>query len=59
MKIDVDYIAVEVWIRFGTGDRIRNIPIHMLADKLGEHLSSSIILKAHVLTGCDVTSTRS
>ena len=31
-------------------------PIHILANKLGDNLSSSTILKTHVLIGCDVTS---
>ena len=34
----------------------RNIPIHVLANKLRYHLSSLIILQTHMLTGCDVTS---
>ena len=50
------YGCREIWNRFGTGERTRDIPIHLLAAKLGENLSSSIILKAHVVTGCDVTS---
>ena len=50
------YGCKELWVRFGAGEKTRNIPIHVLADKLGDHLSSSIILKTHVLTGCDVTS---
>ena len=50
------YGCKEVWVRFGTGEKTRDIPIHVLANKLGNHLSSSIILKTHVLTGCDVTS---
>ena len=50
------YGCKELWVRFGAGEKTRNIPIHVLADKLGDHLSSSNILKTHVLTGCDVTS---
>ena len=50
------YGCKELWVQFGAGEKTRNIPIHILADKLGDHLSSSIILKTHVLTGCDVTS---
>ena len=46
----------EVWVRFGAGEKTRDIPIHVLANKLGDHLSSLIILKTNVLTGCDVTS---
>ena len=33
----------------------RDIPIHVLAKNLKDHLSSSIILKTHVVTECDVT----
>ena len=41
------YGCKEVWVRFGTGEKTRDIPIHILANKLGNHLSSSIILKTH------------
>ena len=34
----------------------RDIPIHVLANKLRYHLSSLIILPTHMLTGCNVTS---
>ena len=50
------YGCKELWVRFGAGEKTRNVPIHILADKLGDHLSSSIILKTHVFTGCDITS---
>ena len=50
------YGCKELSVRFGAGEKTRNIPIHILADKLRDHLSSSIILKTHVFTGCDVTS---
>lgn len=33
----------------------RDIPIHVLAKNLKDHLSSSITLKTHVVTECDVT----
>ena len=56
MKKYVDFMVVKNWVRFGAGEKTRNIRIHILVDKLGDHLSSSIILKTHVLTGCDVTS---
>ena len=42
--------------RFGAGEKTMGFPIHILANKLRDNLSSSIILKTHVLTGCDVTS---
>ena len=50
------YGCKELWVRFGAGEKTRNIPIHVLADKMGNHLSSSILLKTHALTGCNVTS---
>ena len=46
---------VELWIRYGTGNKSRFLPIHHFAESLGQKLSS-VILKAHILTGCDVTS---
>ena len=46
----------EVWLLFGSGEKSRYLPIHTLAYKMGYTLSSSILLKVHVLTGCDVTS---
>lgn len=45
----------ELWVEFGTGERRRYIPIHTLADKLGEGLSK-VIVKAHILTGDDALS---
>ena len=56
MKKDVDFMVVKNWVRFGAREKIRNILIHILTDKLGDQLSSSSILKTHVLSGCDVTS---
>ena len=44
----------EVWFHFRTGEKTMNNPIHSMRNKLGDHLSSLIILKTHVLTGCDV-----
>ena len=43
------------WIKYGTGEGERYIPIHKLGDLLGPQ-QCKIVLKAHVLTGCDVTS---
>ena len=43
------------WIRVGTGEKTRFIPIHTLERKLG-HRTCSPVMKAHILTGCDVTS---
>ena len=50
------YGCKEVYVRFGAGEKTGDIPIHVLANRLGDHLSSSIILKTHVPTGCDATS---
>ena len=45
----------ECWIRVGTGEKTRLIPIHNLGRKL-RHRTCSAVMKAHILTGCDVTS---
>ena len=45
----------ECWIRVGTGEKTRFIPIHMLERKLG-HRTCSVVMKAPIFTGCDVTS---
>ena len=45
----------ELWIKYGTGDKFRHIPVHKLGCVLGTQLCK-IILKSHVLTGSDVTS---
>jgi hypothetical protein len=45
----------KIWIRYGLKEKVRNIPIHWIADILGTDKSLAL-LKAHVLTGCDVTS---
>ena len=47
--------SVERWIKFGAGEKGRCIPIHILAERLGKNLLS-VIVKAPVITGCDVTS---
>ena len=46
---------LEVWIRFGNGNKARYIPVHTLHTNLGRDLSK-VVLKAHVLTGCDISS---
>ena len=43
------------WIRVGTGEKTRFIPIHALGRKLG-HRTCSAVMKAHILMRCDVTS---
>ena len=45
----------ELWIEYSTGDKSRYIPIHTLAQKLGEEFCNTIF-KIHVLTGCDSAS---
>lgn len=45
----------ELWIKFGTGEKTKFIPIHSLAMELGPSISAAV-MKAHILTGCDVTS---
>ena len=45
----------ELWIRFGVKEKARNIPIHRIAEELGVEKSAAL-LKAYILTGCDVTS---
>ena len=45
----------QLWVEFGTSERKRHIPPHVLADKLGVELSM-VILKAHILTGDDALS---
>ena len=40
----------------GAGEKARDIYLHVLTKKLGDHLSSSIILKMHVFIGYDATS---
>ena len=45
----------KILIRYGTGNTRRFIPVHKIYEKLGNSVSS-VLLKAHVLTGCDLTS---
>ena len=46
--------VIELWVKYGTGNNERFIPIHLLANRIG--YMCHIILKAHILTGGDVTS---
>ena len=46
---------VELWIQFGVAKSRRFIPLHILAKTLGEDLCS-VLIKAHIFTGCDYTS---
>jgi hypothetical protein len=45
----------ELWIKVGVGDKMRYVPLHTLGRQLGAALCNTLI-KAHTLTGCDVTS---
>ena len=46
---------VEIWMKYGTGEGERLIPMYILGNIIKPKLCK-IILKAHILTGCDVTS---
>lgn len=45
----------ELWMKFGTGNSTRFIPLDFVASQLGP-IICSVIIKAHILTGCDITS---
>lgn len=45
----------ELWIRFGSGNAVRDIPIHGICLVLGRHRSEAI-RGFHAFTGCDVVS---
>ena len=45
----------ELWVRFGSGNSSRFLPMHQFAYQLGQKMCT-VIMKAHILTGCDVTS---
>ena len=45
----------ELWVCFGTGKTIRDIPIHDICSLLGPSMSLALPL-FHALTGCDTTS---
>ena len=45
----------ELWVQFGTGEKRRMIPLHVLHFKLGDELYL-VFIKAHVLTGDDALS---
>ena len=48
--------AQQLWFRTGVKDKLRFLPAHRLAEKLGEDLCR-LIPSFHALTGCDSTST--
>ena len=45
----------ELWIKTGSGDSVRYIPIHVLTAQLGRELCQ-VLPAIHSLTGCDYTS---
>ena len=45
----------ELWIKTGSGDSVRYIPIHTLAVQLGREVCQ-VLPAVHSLTGCDYTS---
>ena len=47
--------VLEIWLRFGSSNKSRFIPIHSLFSALGVN-TCNILLKCHVVSGCDVTS---
>ena len=47
--------AQQLWFRTGVKDKVRFLPVHRLAEKLGKDLCS-LLPSFHVLTGCDSTS---
>lgn len=47
--------ADEVWVTFGTGKNVHNIPAHTIANSLGADKASALPM-FHALTGCDTVS---
>ena len=45
----------KIWVKFGILERQRHITVYQLIEILGTK-KSRVLLKAHILTGCDVTS---
>lgn len=45
----------ELWLRFGSGDKTRFLPGHVLAKRWGKQMCD-VLPAAHCLTGCDITS---
>ena len=45
----------ELWLKYGTGTKQRYLPLHTLAMNLGE-MKSKLVMKIHVISGCDLTS---
>ena len=45
----------ELWIQYGTGDRRRMLPLHLIHEKLGDAMCR-ILVNSHVITGDDALS---
>ena len=45
----------ELWVRAGTGETTRYVPLHTLYEQLGPQLCS-VLPAVHSLIGCDITS---
>ena len=45
----------ELWVQFGSGERKRHLPLHIVAEKLGQDMCK-VLVKVHVLTGDDALS---
>lgn len=45
----------ELWVTYGSGMNVRNIPVHVVATSLGQDKASSLPM-FHALTGCDTVS---
>lgn len=45
----------ELWVAYGSGKNLRNLPVHSIAASLGREISS-VLPMFHLLTGCDSVS---
>ena len=45
----------EIWFKTGVRDKVRFVPVHLIAEKLGRSVCAAIPA-FHALTGCDSTS---
>ena len=55
MSLFFDKEINELWLKFGTGSYTRMLPMHIMYSNIGREMCS-VILRLHMLTGCDVTS---
>ena len=53
--VDKTMNVSKIWMKFGILERQAHIPVHQLAEILGTQKPRAL-LKAHILTRCDVTS---